>query len=149
LQSNKALKAIEADFSLIHSVESEGLAERMSRYAQARSKRQSILLQVNISQEASKHGFDVTTLEEAFERLLRLPGLDFQGLMTMAPAQATSDERLAVFTALRELRDRLQVKHSHPLPTLSMGMSDDYLEALQAGSTMIRLGRALLSPPEV
>jgi pyridoxal phosphate enzyme (YggS family) len=148
LQGNKTLKAIEAGFSLIHSIDSEALALRVHRHAMQHGCRQSVLMQVNISQEATKYGFTSEALEEAFERLVKLDGLAVEGLMTMAPAQASSEERLAVFTALRELRDRLQAKSGHPLPTLSMGMSDDYLEALQAGSTMIRLGRALLQAPE-
>jgi len=66
--------------------------------------------------------------------------------MTMAPALVSSEERRSVFDQLRQLRDRLQFQHNITLPTLSMGMSDDYIEALQAGSTMIRLGRVLLGP---
>ncbi|MEB3206172.1 MAG: YggS family pyridoxal phosphate-dependent enzyme [Vampirovibrionales bacterium] len=147
LQSNKALKAIDANFTLIHAVDSLALASRLSRLAAAQSRPQAVLMQVNISGESSKHGLSIHTLEAAFQQLVSLPGLNIQGLMTMAPAQAHSEERLAIFSALRALRDRLQTQNEHSLPTLSMGMSNDYLEALQAGSTMIRLGRALLTPP--
>jgi hypothetical protein len=102
-----------------------------------------ILLEVNVSGEATKFGFSPESLRAEIAGLCALPNLRVAGLMTMAPAAA--DPRLArpVFAALRALRDELQQQTGHPLPELSMGMSGDFEAAIAEGSTLVRIGSAI------
>ena len=105
-----------------------------------------MLLQVNTSLEASKHGFSSGQCLETFEELLNLKGINIQGLMTMAPL--SNEEKIVrhSFASLRQLKEQLKDRFSIELPHLSMGMSQDYHLAIQEGSTMIRIGRAIFGP---
>jgi PLP dependent protein len=140
LQRKKAAKAI-GHFSLIHSVDSLELAQKISSSSADRTTR--ILLQVNTSGEASKQGFTPATATAHFTQILSLPNLQVDGLMTMAPL--TDDTKLirTTFRSLRLLRDRLQQLSGDPLPHLSMGMSSDYRLALDEGATLLRIGSAI------
>lgn len=133
LQSNKAKIAVEL-FDLIHSVDSVRLAEILSRRT---PKRLPILLQVNVSGEATKSGFATDEVIGAAQEVRKLPNLEVTGLMTIAPLTDNPEEVRPVFQRLRELRDRLGLKQ------LSMGMSDDFEVAIEEGATMVRLGRAI------
>lgn len=136
LQKKKVNKII-GKFALIHSVDSPDLAVKISEASVQSGVITAILLQVNVSGELSKHGFDPEELRSAFKQLSKLPGLNIRGLMTMAPLGAAPKMRLAVFNALRQLGEELA------LPELSMGMSGDWREAVQAGATLLRIGSAL------
>jgi pyridoxal phosphate enzyme (YggS family) len=142
LQTNKVKKAV-GTFTLIHSIDTLKLAERISREAQNLAITQDILIQVNMAQEESKTGFDPTDTKSIFPQLLNLDNIAIKGLMTMAPF--TSDEAIQreCFKGLRLLRDELQQKYGYPLPELSMGMSNDYQIAIQEGSTMVRIGQKI------
>jgi len=96
-----------------------------------------------VSGEATKFGFKSDEVMEALAELNRLPRLDIQGLMTMAPFSEDPQEARPTFRALRELRDQLQVRHGIPLPTLSMGMTNDFEVAIEEGATMVRIGTAI------
>jgi pyridoxal phosphate enzyme (YggS family) len=133
LQSNKAKAAVEL-FDIIHSVDSVRLAEILSRRAQ---KTLPVLLEVNVSGEATKGGFSVAETEAAVKEIGQLPNLKLMGLMTVAPFVADPEEVRPVFRKLRELRDSLGLKH------LSMGMTDDFEVAIEEGATMLRIGRAI------
>jgi pyridoxal phosphate enzyme (YggS family) len=133
LQTNKVRQAIEA-FDLIHSVDSVHLAESISRHAQRPVQ---VLLEVNVGAEASKFGFAPDAALDAAERIGGLPHLRLVGLMTVAPMAADPEDVRPVFATLRKLRDSLGLAH------LSMGMTDDYRVAIEEGSTMVRLGRAI------
>lgn len=141
LQKNKVKKAI-GHFALIHGVDSYELASKISECSLELDTISPILLQVNTSGEATKHGFSEELLLENFDKLKSLPGLKIEGLMTMAPL--SEDEKIIrkCFSGLRELQEKLNNK-SNILKTLSMGMSHDYEIALQEGSTMLRIGSAL------
>lgn len=134
LQRKKVPKIIGL-FSLIHSVDSFDLAEKISEVSKERAT--NILLQVNVTGEESKQGFTPNNVLSEFKRLQSLPHLNIQGLMTMAPLEASSEECFECFSKLRELRDELSLKE------LSMGMSNDWKEAVRAGATMLRIGSAL------
>jgi pyridoxal phosphate enzyme (YggS family) len=152
LQTNKAKAAVEL-FDLIHSVDSQRLAEALDRRAQAVGRRLPVLLEVNVSGEASKSGFAVAgtgqaakreALLPAVERLLALPHLDVQGLMTIAPLVSDPEQARPYFRALRQWRDELQRRFPQVAwRHLSMGMTDDFEVAIEEGATMVRLGRAI------
>ena len=133
LQSNKAKTAVEL-FDIIHSVDSVRLAEILSRRAE---RTLSVLLEVNVSGEATKGGFSVAGIAAAVNEIRQLPNLKTMGLMTVAPFVADPEEIRPVFRKLRELRDSLELKH------LSMGMTDDFEVAIEEGASMLRIGRAI------
>jgi len=133
LQTNKAQIAIEL-FNMIQSVNSVRLAEVLSRHTQHHIP---ILLEVNVSGEASKFGFPPTEVSSAVEQIARLPHLEIRGLMTIAPLTNNSEEVRPIFRQLRLLRDSLGLEH------LSMGMTDDFEVAIEEGATMVRIGRAI------
>lgn len=142
LQTNKVKKVV-GNFALIHSVDSLRLAEEISREAQKRSLEQSILLQVKVVEDNTKSGFSPEELKAQFETIRALPNLKIEGLMTMAPL--TDDQGIwrQSFSGAKQLRDELEAAHGVKLKELSMGMSDDFQEAVRCGATMVRLGRAV------
>ena len=141
LQSRKAEDALPWA-SMVHSVDSVKLAQRLSRFATA--EKLPILLEVNVSGEASKYGFRPEELLAAVETIAALPGLALQGLMTMAPIAADPEEVRPVFAALHTLKDEL-ARHYPALDWrhLSMGMTDDFEVAIEEGATIVRVGRAI------
>ncbi|MCG8348341.1 MAG: YggS family pyridoxal phosphate-dependent enzyme [Chloroflexales bacterium] len=157
LQRNKARKAIEL-FDIIHSIDSTRLAIALDRIAAEQSaalqQRIPILLQVNVSGEASKEGFDLpggiennerlALLLADIEQIIILPHLQVQGLMTIAPFNDDPEMARPVFRSLKLLRDKL----AQWFPTaewrhLSMGMTDDFEVAIEEGATIVRVGRAI------
>lgn len=149
LQSNKVRKVI-GRFSLFHGVDNIDLASQMNRIAGELGVTANILLEVNISGEESKFGFDPKILPAALEELLPLPHLRVEGLMTMAPFSENPDEARPVFSGLRMLRDKLSATVGHPLKELSMGMSGDFEQGIAEGATIVRIGSAIFgsrTPP--
>lgn len=144
LQSNKLKKAVKT-YKYIHSVDSVKIAELISEEAINQAKIQKVLIQVNVSNEETKFGFDIKEAEKAFEQISPLKGLEVCGLMTIA--SNTNDEKIlhSEFIKVRDLKYHLEHKFNYPLPELSMGMSSDYKIAVEEGSTMIRLGRILFN----
>lgn len=143
LQRNKVSDALE-HASWIHSLDSLKLADRINRVADENNvNKPFILIEVNVLGEESKYGVDFEGARQILEETLKSYNLNIQGLMTMAPYQADPSVTHRVFASLRELRDTLQTEFGVMLPELSMGMSDDYDIAVQEGSTMVRLGRAI------
>ncbi len=143
IQSRKTTQAI-GPFALVHSVDRVKIANRLARDAVAADCVLSVLLEVNVSGEASKHGFGPDELLAAMPALMQLPGLDIQGLMTMAPFVDDETVLRPVFRKTRELRDRIRDAHpSLALPQLSMGMSNDYELAIEEGATIVRVGSAI------
>jgi pyridoxal phosphate enzyme (YggS family) len=142
LQTNKVKRVI-GKFVLIHSVDSLRLAEEISREAHKLASRQPILLQTKMVEDPNKSGFDPADLTAAMPQLMTLPGIDLQGLMTMAPLSQDRQIWRQSFSGLRQLRDDLQEQFGANLKELSMGMSQDWQEAVACGATMVRLGRAI------
>ena len=145
VQRNKVRKLLPAA-CLTHSVDSEKLLAAIDRVAGEEGLRPKVLLQANVTGEATKSGFAPDALRELFAAGLdRFPRVSVRGLMTMAPA-ADPGEVDAVarpaFAALRELRDELGGEDA--LPILSMGMSGDFEAAISEGATHVRLGSVLL-----
>jgi len=135
LQSNKARDAVRI-FDLIQSVDSFDLAERLARAAEAAGKEQEILLQVNIGRESQKSGIDPVDLAASAKRIGAFPSLRLRGLMAIPPAGDPAETR-RFFRELRTMRD------AEGMEQLSMGMSEDYEVAIEEGSTMVRVGRAI------
>lgn len=141
LQSNKAAKAVEYA-SWIHSVDSLKLLNKLDRLAGEMGKKPVILLEVN-SGEANKSGVDHRDLPALAEAAANAQNLQFKGLMTMAPLTDDRGEWLQAFQKLAAARDKLEKSLNITLPELSMGMSGDFHEAVQCGSTVIRIGTRL------
>ena len=101
-------------------------------------------LQVNISGEESKHGFSKEELLELLPELAKLDQIEYVGLMTMAPFEADSDELKEIFKDTQALQAEIREKQipNMPMTELSMGMSRDFKEAIQFGSTFVRIGTA-------
>ena len=142
LQSNKIRKALPL-FELFHSIDSLDLALAMDRIAGEMGRFPRVLLEVNVSGEASKHGFSPTALKSSLDQLLRLPRLQVEGFMTMAPLTKDPETTRPYFAQLRELRDEAARDFGIPLSSLSMGMSHDFEIAIEEGSTLVRIGSAL------
>jgi pyridoxal phosphate enzyme (YggS family) len=133
LQRNKVAAAI-GRFDILHSVDSERLAEAISERAGAPVR---VLIEVNVAGEPSKHGVPPGDVSALAGRVARMPNIELLGLMTVAPRADDPEDVRPVFRTLRELRDSLG------LPELSMGMTDDFEVAVEEGSTLVRVGRAI------
>lgn len=141
LQRNKAARTVAAAAS-IDSVDSLRLLAAVNEAAAAADKNQAVLLEVNESGDAEKHGFAPNELPAILGELGAYPNVEVRGLMTMAAREGDRDTARRNFAALRELRDRVATP-ALPLAELSMGMSGDFEEAILEGSTMVRVGLAL------
>ena len=142
LQKNKIRHALPL-FELFHSVDSLELAQQMNRIANEEGSRPRILLEVNVAGEGSKIGFAPDVLSAEMSALLDLPRLTIEGLMTIPPPAPEPDASRQYFVALRELRDQLAAEFQMQLPQLSMGMSDDFVVAIEEGATLVRVGTAI------
>lgn len=152
LQANKVRAAVRL-FSVIHSIDSLDLLRRLDRIAAEEGRSPIALLQVNLSNEASKAGFDpawfAAELRQPGQLLATLGDLAaarVTGLMTIGVAGAPVAEARALFGRLRDLRDGLAQRFAHSLPDLSMGMSGDAEAAVAEGATLVRVGTALFGP---
>ena len=141
LQKNKINQVI-GRVALIHSISSAHLAEAVSTRCEARGIVADVLLEANVSGEASKSGFSPEGLLAAAEDVAALPGIRVLGLMTMAPAGSPDAARRS-FSGLRELAGELRARTGLALATLSCGMSDDFEIAVEEGATLVRLGRCV------
>ena len=142
LQSNKIRKALPA-FTLIHGVDNLELAQQINRIAGEMGLTANILLEINVSGEASKFGFSPTDLRQNLEGLLCLPNIRINGLMTMAPYSEDPELARPVFSKLRILRDELAAKTGQSLRELSMGMSGDFEVGIEEGATIVRIGSSI------
>lgn len=140
LQRNK-VKQLDG-FHLVHSMDSARLADALSAYGASRGRPLDVLLQVNVSGEGTKGGYEPPTIEREAERLLGLPGLVVRGIMTMAPFDADEGTLRSVFGGARRCGEVLRAA-GHPATELSMGMSGDYEVAVEEGATLVRLGTVL------
>lgn len=133
LQTNKVKSAV-ACFDILHAVDSERLARAISQRA---TRPVPVLIEVNVAGEATKHGVPPGRAPALAEAVGDLPNIDLRGLMTVAPQVDDPEDVRPVFRRLRELRDTLGLRE------LSMGMTDDFEVAIEEGSTMVRVGRAI------
>ncbi|WP_246859480.1 YggS family pyridoxal phosphate-dependent enzyme [Dickeya oryzae] len=141
LQSNKS-RLVAEHFDWCHTIDRLRIAQRLSEQRPAHLPPLNVLLQVNISQEASKSGILVSELPALAASVATLPNLRLRGLMAIPAPQTDHAQQLAVFRHMTELFLQLKVDYG-TLDTLSMGMTDDMAAAIEAGSTMVRIGTAI------
>ncbi len=145
LQRNKAKLAVGL-FQLIHTVDRLELALELDKIATARGLLQAVLVQVNVSGESNKSGVAPEELLPLLDGIEALRSVSVQGLMCIGkflPEGELADERRAEFASLRKLRERASAHLGRPLPHLSMGMSDDFLLAIEEGATLVRVGSSI------
>jgi hypothetical protein len=146
LQTNKVKDAV-GIFDLIHSVDSVHLAQEIDRQAVKINKIQNILIEVKTSGEATKFGLRPEEVIAVIKEMAPFKNIDIKGLMTIAPIADSPEKTRPYFRTLRELKDEINRSSltKSPLSVLSMGMSDDFEIAIEEGSNMIRIGRAIFS----
>jgi PLP dependent protein len=141
LQSNKARKVLE-HFDWIHSVDDLNIALRLNSLATELGLNPQVLLQVKLLSDPNKYGWNGNELKQDLARLNELNHLKIKGLMTILPLGLNQSEMLTTFEKTRDLASEINQENwsNLKLTELSMGMSSDYLLAIKAGATMIRLG---------
>lgn len=149
LQRNK-VKYIVDKVALIHSVDSLRLAQEISDQAVRKNVEADILIEVNVAQEASKFG---TTCEEAVslvEEIAKLPSVHIKGLMTIAPFVENPEENREIFRNLKQLSVDITAKNidNVSMSILSMGMTGDYVTAIEEGATCVRVGTGIFGERE-
>lgn len=142
LQRNKAGKVV-GRVHLIEAIDGARIAETVNRIAGERGVRAAVLLEVNMSGEAAKHGVTPPEAAAVAETLAGLAHLDFRGLMTIGPLSGGVAETRRCFRDLAALAGSLRRATGRDLPELSMGMSDDFEIAIEEGATLIRPGRVI------
>jgi hypothetical protein len=151
IQSRKA-RLVAPAFEMVHSVDRLKIAGLLDRHAGEAGRRLPVLLECNVSGEATKEGWASwdkgawQALAGQARQVLELPHLEVLGLMTMAPWTAEPDTVRPVFRRLRALRDFLAERVPGRWDELSMGMSDDFEVAVEEGATLVRIGRAIFGP---
>lgn len=138
LQPNKISKVL-GRFALIHSVDSLSLARKLSEASIKLGLVTDVLIQVNASNEPTKHGFSLEECKRLYPELSALPGIRIHGLMTMGPNTDDQQQIRSCFMKTASLQKELQ------LPELSMGMSHDFDLAIQSGATYVRIGSLLFT----
>ena len=136
IQSNKIRKIVQ-NFKYIHSVDSFEKLQKISRISYEEKKNPYIMLQVKLSDDPSKGGFEPDLLISKWSEIQELKNITLKGLMTINPRGLSSNENSELFKKCRSLADSLQ------LSDCSMGMSGDWEEAIEAGSTWLRLGSSI------
>lgn len=147
LQSNKAKLAV-STFDRIQSIDRLKILNSLDRFCGELNKTLPILLQINAGEDPSKHGATIEAAPVLLEAALQCNNLKVEGLMTIAPLSRYHELATKCFERLRTLRDSLAIKFGAPLPELSMGMTGDMTQAIEAGSTLIRIGTALYGERE-
>jgi pyridoxal phosphate enzyme (YggS family) len=142
LQKNKIRHALPL-FELIHSVDSLALAQDADRIAAEEGMHPRVLLEVNVAGEGSKFGFKPEKLRTEMETLLALDRLSIEGLMTIPPLAPEAEASRKYFIKLRELRHALEKEFRVKLRHLSMGMTNDFVIAIEEGATLVRVGTAI------
>jgi len=144
LQRNK-VKYIVDKVAMIHSVDSLRLAEEISKEAVKKQLTVNILIEVNVAKEQTKFGFAIDETEEAVRSFSRLPGLRVKGLMTSAPYVEDAEENRNCFRCLKQLCVDINSKNIDNvfMDSLSMGMTNDYIVAVEEGATLVRVGTAI------
>jgi len=138
LQSNKIRIAVQL-FDCIESVDSIKLANLINQECKKINKVMEIYMQINISEETQKHGFNIKKVKSAYNALMKLKNLNLIGIMGIAPKVDNPEKSRPYFKKLKRIADKLNLKE------ISMGMSNDYKIALEEGATLIRIGSAIFN----
>ncbi len=141
LQKNK-IKYIINSVNLIHSIDSYELLEEINKKAIENNRVINGLIQINVSKEESKTGIYIEDFKKDSEKYFSMSNVKIIGFMTMAPFEASESEINDYFLNMRKLKEEYQKQHDY-VTEISMGMSNDYVEALKNGATIIRIGSKL------
>ena len=141
LQKNK-IKYIINSVNLIHSIDSYELLEEINKKAIENNRIINGLIEINVSKEESKTGVYIEDFKKNSEKYFSMSNVKIIGFMTMAPFEASEAEINSYFSNMRDLKEEYQKRYDY-ITTLSMGMSNDYVEALKNGTTIIRIGSKL------
>lgn len=144
VQTNKVRHIVGAA-RLIHSVDRFGLAEAIDKRARSLDIVQDVLVEVNVSGEASKNGTEPERAEELITEIVALPGIAVRGLMTMPPMTADPEDSRPYFKELVAMRDSI-AEGNPEVQQLSMGMTRDFEVAIEEGATIVRIGEAIFGP---
>lgn len=144
LQTNKVRQVV-GIASVIHSVDRVGLGEAISRRAETLGITQEVLIEVNISGEASKHGLEPPQALPLADELADFPNLRVRGLMTIPPYPEKAEDSRPLYQDLARLAEALR-KRWPDATELSMGMTRDFEIAVEEGATMVRVGEAIFGP---
>ncbi len=142
MQTNKA-KNLAGNFYLLHSLDSLKMAQALHKKCIERNIIQPVLLQINISQEEQKGGILPKQLTQLAHDIFQLNGLELQGLMCMPPYFDDGEESRPYFAELRKLKQELEAELGKTLEHLSMGMSGDFIQAIEEGATLVRIGTTI------
>lgn len=141
LQSNKT-RLVAENFDWIQTVDRLKIAERLNAQRPKNKAPLNVLIQINISDEASKSGIQPEGLDELAKAISQLPNLRLRGLMAIPKPESEVEQQKIALRKMQQLFDRLQAEFEG-IDTLSMGMSDDMAAAIECGSTMVRIGTAI------
>lgn len=141
LQTNKVKYIVDKAY-LIHSVDSIKLAKEISKEAVKRNVISNILIEVNVANEDTKYGISYEACEDLIREISTLPGICVKGLMTVAPFVVDSEQNRPIFKKLQQLFVDIKAKNIDNviMETMSMGMSGDYIVAVEEGATYVRVG---------
>lgn len=141
LQSNKT-RVVTAHFDWVQTIDRLKIAERLSEQRPAELPPLNVLIQINISDEASKSGISPAEMLPLATEIAKLPNLKLRGLMAIPKPETTPEKQKAALSQMQQLFGQLQ-QQFEGIDTLSMGMSDDMAAAIECGSTMVRIGTAI------
>jgi pyridoxal phosphate enzyme (YggS family) len=144
LQSNKAKYAVRL-FDMIHSLDSLPLAEELNQRAKQAGRITNVMIELNLSREATKFGTDKERLFNLVKGIQDLSNLSLEGLMTMPPYFDSPEMSRPYYIELRGLKEEM-VREGIPIKELSMGMSNDFEIAIEEGATYVRVGTAIFGP---
>ena len=142
LQTNKANKAVKI-YQMIQTVDSIKLATKINTAAQKINKQQNILIQINISKNSNQYGISLKEVDSTIENILKLSNINLKGIMAIAANTIHKTTIIKQYRKMFDLQRRLAKTVSPKINEISMGMSQDYVLALQNGATMIRVGSKL------
>ena len=138
LQTNKVKKAVKL-FNTIQTVDTLRVAEKINSVAHTINKRQQIYCQINIGEDENKKGFKLLDFEQEIKKILNLKNIKLKGLMTILPRNIDFEKKEKLYQKMKTLKNKIEHKHKVTLE-LSMGMSNDYIVAIQNGATVVRIG---------
>jgi pyridoxal phosphate enzyme (YggS family) len=151
LQKNK-VKQIIGKVYLLHSIDSLELLEIVNRESEKAGLVTNVLLQLNLAEEETKHGFKKDGFDQILKEMLCFKAIQIKGLMAMGPHTENNQEIRNIFVELKQIYDKIK-EHYHEenlkMEILSMGMTDDYKIAIEEGSNLVRIGRKIFSSEEI
>ena len=141
IQSNKS-KLIAENYDWVHSIDKISTLKKINKYRDGFSRKINICIQVNIDAEETKSGIYMNEVEDFIKECNSMKQVNIRGLMAIPKYQSDSDLKNKAFMKIKHLFDDL-IKKGYKLDTLSIGMSSDYEEAIESGSTIVRIGTAI------